>query len=180
MTRAADHVPERISWAVELVDPAGPDSIVEIGCGPGVAAALVCDRLADGGHLLAVDRSPVAVERTRRRNARHLESGRLSVRQSTLAELEAPPGNADKAFTVNVNVFWTGDAAPELAVLHALLRPGGRLYLLYGGGPTGTDRVSGPIERKLRAGGFTDVEVVAGEVGTGVLARRPDGAARVP
>lgn len=41
---------------------------MELGCGPGVAAALVCRQL-ETGHLLAIDRSAVAVSRTAQRNA---------------------------------------------------------------------------------------------------------------
>ena len=50
-------VPERITWAVEVLDPAPGDHVLEAGCGPGVAAGLVCERLTGGGHLLALDRS---------------------------------------------------------------------------------------------------------------------------
>ncbi|OZM75854.1 class I SAM-dependent methyltransferase [Pseudonocardia sp. MH-G8] len=52
-------VPDRIRWAVDVLDPAGADRVLEIGCGPGVAAALVCPRLP-AGWMLATDRSAVA------------------------------------------------------------------------------------------------------------------------
>jgi hypothetical protein len=34
-------------------------------------------------------------------------------------------------FAVNVNLFWTGDPGPELAVLRRLARPHGTLRLIY-------------------------------------------------
>lgn len=37
-------VPERLSWAVETLELAPSDRVLEIGCGRGVAAALVLDR----------------------------------------------------------------------------------------------------------------------------------------
>ncbi|TCM44279.1 class I SAM-dependent methyltransferase [Kribbella sp. VKM Ac-2568] len=61
-------VPDRIRWAVEEVDPQPGEQILEIGCGPGAAAQLVCERLTTG-HLLATDRSAVAVNRTAGRSA---------------------------------------------------------------------------------------------------------------
>ncbi len=43
-------VPSRIAWALSVVAPAPDDRVVELGCGPGMAAALVCERLT-GGHM---------------------------------------------------------------------------------------------------------------------------------
>jgi protein-L-isoaspartate O-methyltransferase len=132
-------VPDRNAWAVDLVDPQPGDRVLEVGCGPGVAAALVCDRLVDG-RLTAIDRSATAVERTRRR----LGAGRATVEQSDLAGFDAPASSFDKAFAVNVNVFWTGPADAELAVLRSVLRRGGVIRLVYGGPPSGGGRDVAP------------------------------------
>jgi trans-aconitate methyltransferase len=55
-------VPHRIRWAVDLLDIHPDHRILEIGCGPGVAAGLVTERLTTG-HLVAIDRSATAVRR---------------------------------------------------------------------------------------------------------------------
>lgn len=161
-------VPGRIRWAVGVVDPGPAERLLEIGCGPGVAAALVCERLS-GGRLLAVDRSPVAVSRTLARNAHHVRDGRLAVRQSTLAGLDVAESAVDKAFSVNVNVFWTARADRELSVLGRALRAGGRLCLLY---DSGGDRVTAKISAALRENGFTEVTVLRSEHGIGVTGVR--------
>jgi SAM-dependent methyltransferase len=164
-------VPERLRWAVRLLDPQPGERILEVGCGPGVAAALVCARLT-GGLLVATDRSATAVERTSRRNAGHVDAGRLVVVQAALADLPAPDepfARIDKAFCVNVNLFWTGPAERELAVLRRALRPGGTLHVLFGaGGPTSGERVLSPVSAALREHGFTDVSAVEDEDGLGV------------
>lgn len=64
-------VPARVRFAVALLDPGPADRVLEIGCGPGVAAAQVSDR-STGGRLLAIDRSEVAVRRTTLRCAEHV------------------------------------------------------------------------------------------------------------
>ena len=67
-------VPPRMVWAVELMDPQPGDNILEIGCGPGHGAELICQRLSTG-KLFAIDRSESGVDRTRRRNQRYVDAG---------------------------------------------------------------------------------------------------------
>ena len=166
-------IPERVRWAIEGLDPAGAEEILEIGGGPGVAAALVCERLTTG-QLVAVDRSRIATERIAQRNTAHMDSGRLTVQQCSLAALTVPHRSFDKAFAINVNLFWVADPSEELEVLSRALRPGGVLYILYGAsGPTGADRITGPIGAALHEHGFTDVTVVTADAGIGVAARAP-------
>lgn len=105
-------VPERITWAVDRLDVEPGDRILELGCGPGVAAALVCEQLVDG-ELVAIDRSATAIERARQRNP----TGPVRVETTDLAGFDAKAGHFDKAFAVNVNVFWTGTADAEYTVL---------------------------------------------------------------
>ncbi len=130
---AATPVPERLTWAVHLLDVQPDDEILEIGCGPGVAVSLVCDRLV-GGHLTAVDRSATAIARATARNAAHVAVGRVTFRQAELAGLGVDRP-VDKVFAVDVNVFWTRPAGPELGIIRGLLRPGGVLHLVYGAAP---------------------------------------------
>lgn len=166
-------VPPRITWAAGLLDPDPAARLLEAGCGPGVAASLICPRLSTG-HLLAVDRSATAVARTAQRNAAHIAAGRLTVRRADLAELAGlGETGLDAAFTVDVNVFWTEPAGPAVGVLARTLRPGGRLLILYGaGGPTGTGRILGPIAAAMTGAGLTGVEELDEPDGFGVVARR--------
>jgi len=95
----ADAIPERIRWAVEALDIEPGDRLLEIGGGPGAAASLVCERL-DTGRMLLLDRSATAIERTRRRNAEHLASGRLRLETVDIADFEPRDARFDKVFAV--------------------------------------------------------------------------------
>jgi trans-aconitate methyltransferase len=158
-------VPERVRWAVEVVDPGPADQVLELGFGPGVAAALVCERLTTG-HLLAIDRSPVAVARTAARNADHVAAGRPTVLKSTVEDLDA--SEVDKAFSVNVNVFWTKQLDRELAALRRALSPGAELFVLYGTGPAGSRSVTPVIAEALADNGFVEVRTLESPASSGV------------
>jgi SAM-dependent methyltransferase len=168
-------VPERIRWAVEVLDP-GPDGwLLEIGCGPGAAVAAVCERL-EGGRLVAIDRSATAIARAARRNRAHLAAGRAVLRTVALEDLRpadvlAGRDRFDKVFAMNVNLFWTRSPARELALIRELLDPAGALYLFYGyGGGGPAPRVPDALDRHLADGGFA-VERRAGAATVCVLAR---------
>jgi protein-L-isoaspartate O-methyltransferase len=50
------HVAERFEWAVEVIDPAPSQRLLEIGCGQGVAVSLIAPLLSTGS-ITAIDRS---------------------------------------------------------------------------------------------------------------------------
>ena len=104
--------------------------MLEIGCGPGYGAELICQRL-ETGKLFAIDRSESGVDRTKRRCATHVEAGRLTVRQIDLATLRVPVKRLTKVFAFNVNLFWVRECADEVALLHERVLPGGAVHLFY-------------------------------------------------
>jgi SAM-dependent methyltransferase len=154
VSRAADKVPARIAWAVDLLDVQPEDQILEFGCGPGVSVGLACERLG-GGRITAIDRSATAIERTRARIDTHIAAGRAVLRNVDLAGFDGESGSFDKAFGVNVNVFWTTGAEVECAVLRRVLRPHGVVRLVYDGPAPGSARHVGPsIAATLERNGF--------------------------
>jgi ubiquinone/menaquinone biosynthesis C-methylase UbiE len=114
----------RLRWAVDVLDVAPDDRVLEVGCGHGVAVSLVCDRL-DGGRITAVDRSPKMIEMARRRNLAHAGKARFIAAPLEAADLGEE--TYDKVFAVHVAALHQRGAA--LDVVRRRLVPGGRLYL---------------------------------------------------
>ncbi len=119
----------RLRAVVERLDVQPGDRVLEIGCGHGVAATFVCERL-DGGRLTAVDRSPKMIAAASRRNAAHVEAGRAEFLVGRLEELELGDRRFDKVFAVRVGLF---HREPERArrLVEPYLLPGGRIVSEY-------------------------------------------------
>ena len=168
----AEQVPARVVRAVEALDVAPTAEVLEIGCGPGHAVAMLCERLTTG-HVTAVDRSAVAVQRTLKRNAEAVASDVCIVLQLDFADLDLTT-RFDCIFAINVNVFWVSPDGPDLDVVRSHLKPAGVLRLFYevpiGSSP---DRVVEPIAASLERHGF-DAEVSSND-GLVCIAGRPRG-----
>ncbi len=113
--------------------------VIEIGCGPGAAAREVAQRIGPEGHVLAIDRSPSAIEQLRRSSGDLIDAGRLSARATAVEELVLEPDEQpyQLAFAVRVGVLdGRHPALHDLALrrVAAMLVPRGRLFI-DGGDP---------------------------------------------
>ena len=120
---------ERLQAVVDQLDVQPNDRVLEIGCGHGVAATLVCERL-DGGHYTAIDRSPKMIDAARRRNAAYVEAGTAEFLVAQLEELDLGDRSFDKIFAVRVGLF---HREPERAhrVVERWLAPGGEISAFW-------------------------------------------------
>jgi ubiquinone/menaquinone biosynthesis C-methylase UbiE len=122
-------VSDRLRAVVEQLDVQPDDRVLEIGCGHGVAASYVCERLRSG-RLTAVDRSPKMIAAAERRNAAYVEAGRAEFLVAQLEELDLGERRFDKVFAVRVGLF---HREPERAraIVERYLAPGGRILTVF-------------------------------------------------
>jgi ubiquinone/menaquinone biosynthesis C-methylase UbiE len=119
----------RLERLVERLELRPADRVLEIGCGHGIAATLVCDRL-DGGAYTAVDRSPKMIEAARRRNAAHVRAGRAEFLVMALEELDLGERRFDKVFAVRVGLFHR-DPERARSLVEPWLAPGGEVRAFF-------------------------------------------------
>src|SRR5919112_3663615 len=102
----------------------GDETVLDAGCGTGKVTRELHRRLPRG-HVIAVDAAPSMVEQARAALPEDVE-----VRQADLLELalERPVD----AVLSTATFHWIGDHDRLFAVLHAALRPGGRLVAQCG------------------------------------------------
>lgn len=124
-----EKIPPRLLWASRQLDVEDSADLLEIGCGHGVLAGLVCERLA-AGSLVAIDRSARMIAVAQERNAAHAAAGRVSFHAWEFADADFGGTRFDRIFAVNVNVFWI-DPRRELEAVRRLLKPGAWLDLFY-------------------------------------------------
>ena len=156
---ALDHVLP--AWVVDTLQIGPRDSVLEVGCGPGVGLEVVSARVPEG-RVVGIDPSETMLTMARQRNRGAIEAGRIELRHGTVNNLPFDDATFDAAFAINTLHVWP-DPVTGLAEVRRTLRPGRRVAL-------GISRFSYAssehFARHLIAAGFADVTVHHGERGT--------------
>ncbi|REF69494.1 methyltransferase family protein [Paracoccus versutus] len=129
----APRISNRIACFVDALPLVPGHRVLEIGCGPGVAAREVCRRIGNG-FVLAIDRSARAIDSAVAGSKPEIASGRLRFRQVAIEDFELLAGEErfDIAFAMRVGAL--DGRHPEIVQralerLRAALKPAGRLFI---------------------------------------------------
>lgn len=153
----------RHRWAVELLAPRRGESVLEIGCGHGIATGLV---LRAGADVVAVDRSGKMIAACIKRNE---GLGRLTAFESDFEDLDL--GTFDAAFAVNVD-FPRHEDRGWAAAFRKVVRVGGRIVLVLEAPTIRTaERFAMQAVAGLAGVGF-EVDTLLGEGMVAVVGRR--------
>ncbi|MET2831001.1 class I SAM-dependent methyltransferase [Mesorhizobium shangrilense] len=120
-----NHLPNR--RAIELLDIAEQDDVLEIGFGPGWALKKMA-KLARSGTVTGVDRSPTMVRQAHARNRAAIHHRKLKLIQGTCEQLPLETASVDKVLAVNV-IYFCSPIGTALAEAHRVLRPGGTMSI---------------------------------------------------
>jgi len=130
----------RFEWALEELGVRPTDRVLEIGCGHGIALAMVAARLTTGS-VLGVDRSAKMIAIGKQKALT-----KVTLREGDIETVDLGPGRFDLVFAINVSLFARAPAG-VLAKLKGCLKPAGRLVLFYEAPP---GALAGPFERAAR------------------------------
>lgn len=122
--------PARIKWALELLNAGQDDSVLEIGCGSGVAAQHLLPTLTRGGWYYGVDKSPAAIKAAIARNKDFTKAARAIFFERAFDADSHEPLIFARVLAVNVNLFWTDDGA-AIASLRRITRRHSIVVLVY-------------------------------------------------
>lgn len=116
-------------WAIETLAPKEGHHVLDIGTGHGTALAGLAAR-TKRGLTVGVDPSEIMVEIAAKTNASAIQAGRIKVVPASADGLPFSDDTFDGAMAVHVVYFWP-DLARSLAEIARVLKPRGRLVLLF-------------------------------------------------
>ena len=126
-------VSERILKFVDALPLRSGMRVLEIGCGPGVAAREAARRIGRG-FVLAIDRSEKAIALARKGSVAEIKTGLLDFRLGSAEDFRLSPGEDrfDLAFAMRVGAFDGRHPEAQAIALQRLrmaLKPGGRFFI---------------------------------------------------
>lgn len=133
----------------DLLAAPGAD-LCEVGCGPGVLAALLAQR-HPRLRLHLVDPSPIMRSQAAHRCRQWQSAGRIQIYAGTADQLPLPDASCDTVVATNTVVMWP-DLAAGLGEIRRVLRPHGRLVLSWHSptAPSSTQRRLALSEMSIR------------------------------
>jgi 2-polyprenyl-3-methyl-5-hydroxy-6-metoxy-1,4-benzoquinol methylase len=98
-------VSERFTWAVSVLNIKPKDLILEIGCGAGILAEQIANRLTTGS-ITAIDKSAPMINLACRRNCKFIETGKATFIVSDFIKAGMNTITFDTIRGFNVSLFW--------------------------------------------------------------------------
>ncbi len=111
--------------------------VLDVGCGPGVAACRLAERFPDAA-VVAADGSPTMLARAEVRAQQHGRAAQITTQRIDLPDGLATLGRADVLWASLV-IHHVGDEATALRRVHDALEPGGLLALVEVADPVRVD-----------------------------------------
>lgn len=172
--------------ALEALNIGPGDSVIELGCGPGMGVRGALKRVGPEGFVAGIDQSPTAAHFATHAVHGPVRNGRAVIMRSDAANLPFREAMFDKAFAVNSFQFWPNPAR-AMREIARVLAPRGRLVIAqraahpdrptdFAGGARGFERIT-QAAALLKAQGWDilDERCVpdGGLVAVCVIAQRP-------
>lgn len=114
--------------ALAALDPRRGESVLEIGCGPGLGLRAVLNRVGPAGFVAGVDHSALAAHLAGHAVHHAIRAGRAVVMRGEVSNLAFRDMMFDRAVAVNSFQFWP-DPARALREIARVLAPKGRLVI---------------------------------------------------
>lgn len=155
-------------WALELLDVQPNDCVLEIGCGSGIAAQRILEKLTGKGWYYGVDKSDAAVKAAFKRVHDPERPDRAIIRKGAFDADNHEPLIFSRVLAVNCNVFWTDDGE-ALRGVGRLTRKNSAFVQVYEPPSTAQRTKIARILQERMTPIFGDVEITKRSLGGALL-----------
>lgn len=149
----------RYDWAMQMLKLAPSDHLLEIGCGTGILAGKIAQRLTCGS-ITAIDRSAAMIRKAEARNREAISQEKIRLITAEFPGGFIPPSFLyQRVFTFNTTLFL--DHSPEtFEMVRQCLYPGGYLYIFHQPPYNITRQLGETTQKALKENHFTVREMV--------------------
>lgn len=140
-------IPERFTWAAEIIAPRPDDQLLEIGCGAGLLAQVLLTYLKNGS-LTAVEISAAMCSKAAKGNHQAIIDRKFHLLQNDFLDVSLPRNSFDKVVAFNVNLLMK-KPAEFCRQVRSLLKPRAKLYFFYQFPYQVRQDASHPLKEKL-------------------------------
>ena len=117
-------------WTIELMDIQPDSSVLDLGCGGGMAIKEIA-KIAVGGFVAGVDYSEIMVRQALKHNAAAVGARRVAIKNGNISELPFKDESFDRACAIESFNYWP-DPTAGLKEVHRVLRPQGLIAIATG------------------------------------------------
>jgi ubiquinone/menaquinone biosynthesis C-methylase UbiE len=119
---AADHK-ALTKWTLEQLQIEKNDSVLDIGCGSGMAIEMI-NNIATKGYVVGIDYSPVMVRQAIKKNKLAVKAGKTKILQGNVSNLPFADASFDKICAIETFYFWP-NPHKNLQEVKRVMKPGG-------------------------------------------------------
>ena len=123
-------------WGLQQIAIPNNAMILDVGCGGGYTLRKLA-AIAAEGKFVGLDYSAASVAVSRQTNAQGIESGRMEIKQGSVAALPFPDCSFNVVTAVETHYYWP-DLPANVREVYRVIKPGGTFLLIaetYRGGP---------------------------------------------
>jgi len=141
-------------WGLRHVQFERRFTILDVGCGGGRTVEKLAG-LASEGFIYGVDYAKGSVAASRARNAPLIKTGRVEIREASIAQLPFSENTFDVVTAVETHYYWP-DLVKSMQEVLRVLKPGGMLMIVAESYKKGAySALKGPAMKLLRAANLT-------------------------
>ena len=134
---AADHK-ALTQWTLEELHLRDNDSVLDIGCGSGMAIEMI-NTIVTQGYVVGIDYSPVMIKQAVKRNKLAIEKGKTKIYEANVSALPFDDASFDKICAIETFYFWP-DPPENLQEVGRVMKLGGIVAFAMEISKEGTNR----------------------------------------